>query len=259
MTFTFCYISIKRSKRSKQSKNPILVYSRAWEGLNFGSIPNEFCNQIEPKRISVDDSSWFNAEPEVECDCCDQIDCYILRVASTDSSMFTCPERNTYEIEFSKYVDITDLVMNLTREEDTIFDRSEVRRYCLSPTGCYSVKSTPSELDYQFSYSAISNNLTHQETCDAVEICGTIIDMNDPRRAVLNGLTKLASLDLSLLNDTSVPETRALCWLLTGDQKYNEYNLCDGTLVQRYILASLYCSQEGAIHFEDFSAKATCD
>jgi len=223
-----------------------------------GTVPSDFCEVMDPKHLSVDDSLWFKAEPEVDCDCCETTDCYMSSV-NFDRSDFPCPESNILGIEFSSRIEIHDLIANVTLDHESSVDRFDMQHFCLSPTGCYSVKSTPRNLEYQIGYSALSGNLTDQNTCDAVEICGTIIDSNDPRRKGLNILTQVIQLNTSLLNDTSVPESRALCWLLTEDERYHEYMLCDGTLVQRYVLASLFFSQLHAVPFEDFSNMHTCD
>ena len=49
--------------------------------------------------------------------------------------------------------------------------------------------------------------------------------------------------DLSILDDPSLPEYKALCWIMTEDTLFHDYDVCDGTLLQRYVMALFYIEQ----------------
>lgn len=63
------------------------------------------------------------------------------------------------------------------------------------------------------------------------------------------------------LDDPSSPTYQALCWIVTKDDFVNEYQICDGTLLQRFVLAVFYISEQeiSFIDFDSISHKYTCD
>ena len=46
---------------------------------------------------------------------------------------------------------------------------------------------------------------------------------------------------------------------MTEDDRLDNYKICDGTLLQRYVLALFYTSQNDVFTFEDFSTYHICD
>lgn len=229
-----------------------------------GTVPDNLCAQVEV--LTVDDSSWFIDEPKVSCDCCSEMNCHIW-----DESLSAvggtvrpaCPKPNIQKLKFFEDYWLVDEVTNLTLYDFAGFlDTFEVD-ICLSPTGCYKFfDEIESPFTSKFYYSASSKSLTEQETCDAVEICGQTFDQTHPKRIGLNHLTQIAIPNIRDFDDES-PEHRALCWVLTEDQMYDEFSICDGTLLQRFVLAmfliSLEKNQISSDEFDERASKVTCE
>ena len=222
-----------------------------------GSVPDEFCNRAS---ISVDDSRWFLDEPKVNCSCCTSANvCFFWDTTETKT---TCPNSNIHNIDFYRRYWVRDKIAGVERmwSSGSFLYQSET---CLSPTGCYSIEALqePPELiraSFNLSYSSSSNALNIQNKCDAVNICGEVFEVNHPKRKALNQFTQLVVPDLTMLEEPSSPQYKALCWIMTQDTLFDKYEVCDGTLLQRFVLAFFYHSQEEAFRFSAFSHKHTC-
>jgi len=223
-----------------------------------GSVPNDYCSRVP--FLKLDNSVWFQ-EPEIDCTCCNVKNCYMWDV---DVAMERpiCPKANIHEVSLFMSYKIEDLLMNQTQADLVGFGVSAIKPICVSPTGCYSIENKTDLIpfdgeteQYFLQYSSASNTLEIREACDAVTICGQVFDANDPKREGLNHLTQLVFPDV--LNDEETPEYQALCWLLTADELYDQYNVCDGTLLQRFVLRLLLYKQES--NHIDIKAMHTCD
>jgi len=223
-----------------------------------GTVPPTFCDQEGLNSITVDDSPWFNDKPKVECKCCGKPKCYISVI--TDISR-VCLPNNIYTINFDEGYTVNDLVANRTLSETIGENIAGTKDICISPTGCYSISETNKGNTFSnLKYSSSSTGLTNQEECDAVQVCGHSIGQNHSRRKGMNRLTQLLASSLDVVfNDTQSPEYKAMCWLITEDDKYSEYKVCDGTLLQRFVMAVFYFSQEDTFDFDKFSSHSTCD
>ena len=71
--------------------------------------------------------------------------------------------------------------------------------------------------------------------------------------------TQLAVPSMVTLHDTNSPYHDALCWIMTEDDYFDVYEICNGTLVPRYVMALFYISQNTAFTFEKFSNRTTCN
>lgn len=161
----------------------------------------------------------------------------------------TCPEGNIRPFHFSFDLEIFDHIANVTLFEHT-HDGTGSSNICMSPTGCYSVsyhEINSDEISLTLGYSSMSNSLAEQGQCDAVEVCGTFFDAKHPKRKGLNHLTQVAVPDLSILDDPSLPEYNALCWIMTQDSLFEDYDVCDGTLFQRFELVLFYLAHGRSI------------
>ena len=230
-----------------------------------GTVPKTFCDKNEG-RIRVDDSLWFENKPKVDCSCCDKGKCYIWDLQF--ASISPCPHRNLFEFSFGNSYEINDTVVN-----ESIFETSKNKDadLCLSPTGCYKLTYDPiptftshgdpigTEIEsLSLSYSSKSSSLENVSQCDAVDVCGETIGMNHHKRAGLNHLTQRAAPDLSHVLDENSTTNKALCDIITKDDMYDNYSICDGTLMQRYVLLYFYYSQNLDFDFMDLAIKDTC-
>lgn len=239
-----------------------------------GSVPNDFCADVA--FFKVDIIPWFVDYPKVECNCCEFVDCYIWN--STEASANTlrpqCPDRNKVNLAFDTKYWVIDNVAKVSHVDFVGFGSFNSTDICLSPTGCYTIFDIHSDhFNTHFSYSSSSKTLEPQEQCDAVEVCGVFYDMDNPKRKGLNHLTQLIFPDISILDDPTVPESRALCWIMNEDPLFFDFHICDGTLLQRYIMALFFLSQDGhsdndddmgsgsaiVFHFNKYSVKDTCE
>lgn len=273
------------SNNSFTGKIPESVWNLNITGLKlednnlFGAVSTEFCANLsfaegftDVYDLTVDDSSWFLDEPTVTCPCCDNVNCLMWDAeAPTVGGTVrpNCLPSSTYNLTvFERYL-ITDLITNSKKGEGVGVGATKESSFCISPTGCYEVRIEEEDgLDdgslsydkiYNLSYSASSRSLVEQESCDAVNICGAMIDSDHPRRMGLNHLTHLVVADFSIYDDPSSNAYKAMCWIMTDDALFDEYDSCDGTLLQRYIMAMFYFSQEDVLNLNDYLPKPTCD
>ena len=225
-----------------------------------GTVPDELCSRV--KNLQLDNSMWFVNEPKVRCDCCNKATCNIWESAEVvDGTLrHACPTRNIYSITFFERYWIEDNIANVTLNKFHGNGNSFSKDLCLSPTGCYTLYDLDrQQLDYDLNYRASSQRLSSQNTCEAVNICGISFDQNHPKRQALNHLTQIALVDASKMNDSSSADYKALCWILTQDELYDDFEICDGTLLQRYILM-LWAFRQGQIELlEQVKRRHTCE
>ena len=217
-----------------------------------GSVPAGFCNKVQT--LEVDDSNWFLDEPQVDCACCEKAHCHLwesARTTAVGTGRPACPESSDYNISFFEEYWVTDLITNKTIRKFH-GEGNQSSEICLSPTGCYSMIDVGRVLlDYNLSYSASANALVQQNTCNAVDICGTLLDAEHFKRPGLNHITQLVNQDLFNPSD-------ALCWLINSDALFDPFHICDGTLLQRFILAKFFIDQSD-YDFDKFSSNHTCE
>ena len=202
-----------------------------------GNVPDGFCRQ-KAVTMKIDSSSWFVDEPKVNCECCENKTCYLWETGDpivAGTLRPSCPNNNRYNISFLERYHIEDKIANVTLHNMVGSDSFHDREVCLSPTGCYTLyDSNKTQLDYDLNYTQSSKTLSKQDSCDAVDICGVSFDINHPKRKGLNHLTQIAFPDMSILDDPESPDYKALCWIMTNDTLYDEFEICDGTLLQRF-------------------------
>ena len=223
--------------------------------------------------LSVDNSRWFLDDPMVTCPCCDDNVCHLWENDETVIVRGTrkprCPRKNVFTTKvFSRYV-LHDLVADVYKGGGVGFGVEEVFDICLSPTGCFEMQvdvkdsfrgGGPSfDKMFRFGYSAAARGLIEHNSCDAVSICGTLFAADHPKRMGLNHLTHIVFPDLSYLDDTSSPEYKALCWIMTKDVFFHDCEICNGTLLQRYVMALFYYSMQESIGFDVLPSTHTCD
>lgn len=218
-----------------------------------GSVPDDFCSKIFLD-LEVDYSTWFLNEPKVSCECCGtNSECHFWELSETS---LPCPKANTYPFDFSGKITITDHFADVTKD---IFNGENVATssLCLSPTGCYSLEFETG-LDTQkidMNYKDSSKALFRHSDCEEVNICGTSFDWMHPKRKGLNHLTQLIVPDLT---ETDSPKYQALCWIMTEDNFFDEYDICDGTLLQRFALVSFYFSYGLEVDRNKLASSPTC-
>jgi len=226
-----------------------------------GTVPTRYCDKaglnlrgVSVTSLYVDDSPWFLSEPKFECSCCSKGNCYIWCITKPSihgTVRPECPASNIHKLESNVYFGGLDKIKNETYfavagSIGTVRHPFSVRNdLCLSPTGCYVVfkdKGVVSkDVDsYHLGYSAFTGSLIEGDSCDAVHICGTSINPLHPRREGLNHLTQLIAPDLSLLIDDTSTVRQAICWIMTEDNQFDKFNVCDGTLLQRYVMAHMF-------------------
>jgi len=223
-----------------------------------GSVPDALCHTLT--HFKVDDSTWFLDAPKIDCKCCDNIGCNLWEIIDTpvSGSARLCPQSNIFEAEFDSRYWIDDHIFKSDLHEFIGSDINQRKSFCLSPTGCYSLYSkTKTNLLFDLKYSATMDALEMQNKCDTVDICQISFSQDHPRRNGLNHLTQLIAPDLS--NEDS-PHYQVLCWILNNDILFDKYKICDGTLLQRYVMALFYHSQKQSFDsFENFAANDTCE
>ena len=228
----------------------------------YGSVPDSFCSKAD--HIQLDDSLWFLNKPKVRCDCCEKSNCFVWDTAETIAKGTLspqCPIGNTHTIFFFERYWIEDHISNTVVHElqgQNHFFSTEV---CLSPVGCYSLYDGEKvALDYDLNYSNTYKTIKQYSACDDVDICGVSFGANHPKRRGLNHLTQLAIPDLSKLSNPSSSEYKALCWIMTEDTLFHDFSTCDGTLLQRYVLAFFYFTQKNVLlNFDELSSNKTCE
>lgn len=251
-----------------------------------GNVPRDLCNKMRigesfqtpyPKTelrfqvpwfaetvsdLQVDDSKWFIDNPLVNCSCCSASSCYLWDMISTKITA-QCPSMNVLTFPFYKTYDILDYTadVKLFHTIGSIFGDAQA---CLSPSGCYNVSFFENDehggmkKNFSIGYSSSSQTLTNDK-CDDVNVCGTSITRDDPKRKMLNHITQLALPDITHLNDPTSPEYKAICWLILKDEMADKFEVCDGSLMQRYILIYLYFAQRLQADFVSLASKHTCD
>ena len=198
--------------------------------------------------------------------------CYIWNITNdseTETRNPLCPSDNIFRLDFYNKTSIFDVITksNFSVELGEDFYTLDA---CISPLGCYNINQQlrhevsnsiePVSDAFNISYSASSNLRTRQDQCDAVEVCGRPFDSTHHHRKFLNHIAQLAVPDLSVLNDPSSSAHEALCWIMTRDPILDHFEICDGTLLQRYVLALFYLSlSSNSISFNSFSSNHTCD
>jgi len=248
------------------------IPSSFWEGNyetaalvqdnNFsGQVPENFCASVP--NLKVDNSHWFLDEAKVTCSCCGDIQCNFWNidnptVAGTVRPM--CPENNLLKINFDTRYWIKDNIVNETFYEFVALNLFDSKSFCMSPTGCYSFfDKSPERLKYNVGYSSQVNALLLQESCGSVNVCGIDFDKDHPKRNGLNHLTQITIEDLSILRDPSTPSYKALCSVMTEDLLFDELSVCDGTLLQRYVITLFFYTHKQDFSFKEFSSSATCE
>ena len=219
-----------------------------------GSVPDDFCSKVN--LLKVDHMNWFQNEPRVKCKCCGKVDgCYYWDVSE---SQRYCPHENIHKIKFYEQFNITDHFADFTHPIGIGEEFSTVHA-CLSPTGCYTINFKPGPEKalekHQVLYSNSLNSSLHQDKCDAVHICGKSFDKHHPRRMILNHITQIIAPDLTMVDSAAY---RAICWIMTQDEMFDEYEICDGTILQRYVLMYFYMSTRLQINKGELSKSHTC-
>ena len=226
-----------------------------------GSVPDDFCSKVD-NRLTVDSLVWFRDEPKVKCECCGA-----LSGCHSWGFMFShefCPSQNTYNINFYQQMNFTNLLSNITNSIQ-VGEQFSSLDVCLSPVGCYSISTLrgPKEekeesnlLQYFASDQLpVSQNSSNLNECPVVDICGTSFDMHHPKRTGLSHITQLVAPDMTT---TQNPVHEVVCWIMTEDKLYDNYSICDGTLIQRYVLMLLYVSCNLEIDMEELASIHTC-
>ena len=245
-----------------------------------GEITQAFCDNLTPLAItdgaydlSVDHSIWFLDKPLVACPCCSDVICHmwknneVLMVGGTRKP--SCPKSNVFQRDIFERVLIRDDVANVTYFEELGWGIEGELDLCLSPTGCFSLKydivngrddrEQSWDKEYKLSFSLASQTLEEQDTCDAIEICGISFSSDHLKRVGLNHLTLTILSDLSILDDPSLPEYKALCWIMTQDSMFHDFHVCDGTLLQRYVMVFFYYSFQRSLGFDVLNSIHTCE
>ena len=221
-----------------------------------GTVPDDFCDIKDDVR--VDNSPWFRDEPKVKCSCCSEENCYMWDISHPTVAGTVrpkCPEFNIQPIEFFEDYWLTDRISNETMHDFADFRVMTRKDICVSPTGCYALSDKKSKVKSNFSYSAKIKRREARNECDAVDMCGTPITEHHPKRVGLNHLTQLVVEDFSLIDPNS-DIYQAICWIVNDDALFDSYSVCDGTLLQRFVVALLF---HKAPDFQTILEKPTCD
>lgn len=135
---------------------------------------------------------------------------------------------------------------------------------CVSPTGCYRIITDPGTVSvevlfYDLGYSASTKSLIRNDVCDTVDVCGLSIHQRHEKRSLLNHLTQLIITDLSVFDNPSSPKYKALCWMLNEDELLDDFKICDGTLLQRFLLVYAEYNFGSLQNLDSLKATHTCD
>jgi len=227
-----------------------------------GTVPTNFC-AMKPPIFRVDSSSWFLDNPKIDCSCCETASCYFWK---TNEPMVggtirpSCPINNIKTIPFFERNSVTDTVSSTSTSEFIGPGIKGQLSLCLSPTGCFSFTTTPStDIVSPWKYSSSEKGLIEQEVCEAVRVCDQEFHWNHPKRKALNHITQLVIYNLTLLEDESSPEYEALCLILEDDDALETYDICDGTLLQRFIMALFFFKNKDILNTSGLSQKNTCE
>ena len=218
-----------------------------------GTVPDEFCSHID--ELNLDHTNWFLDEPKIDCKCCKDFSlCYMWELDTNMTA--SCPVDSVNIIAsddffFDNTITITDEISNQTI---TLPVGANINRtVCLSPTGCYGVQANRDE---NLAYSSESQTLVDSGKCDPVIICGNEIHSTHPKRKGLNHIMQVGVPSANILNEPESAHYKALCWMMNEvndtmpkDQFFDTYNICDGTLLQRFAMGVFFFSQP--YFFED--------
>ena len=226
-----------------------------------GSVPNTYCNNRTI--LDLDTTNWFTNAPKVNCTCCQHHSCSlwdpIFDIASVNT---VCPAENVLDLYIDyniEPIEVTDI-----HAPEAIKAKEGI---CYSQTGCYKVMGyVVNDLNEQtdpllrtvshwyFGYSREYKSVVPSDPdnpiCDAVVICGKMIDSNHPRRKALNYFMQTLISNSSILYDTESYQHKALCWMITNEDEsqIDHLNLCDGTLLQYAVMILFFFSTN---YFED--------
>lgn len=218
-----------------------------------GTVPDNFCDIKDV--VNVDDSPWFRDESKVFCSCCGDESCYMWDISLPSVAGTVrpeCPKENVQTIVFFEDYWFTDLIANESLFELDDFKKTIKKQLCVSPTGCYTFLDDENGPAVNYGYSADSKSLEIRDECDTVEICGEIFPQNHPKRKGLNHLTQLVVQDFANLDPDSTIH-QALCWILVDDVLFNTYDICDGTLLQRFVMGYFFYKHADEVkEFLDF-------
>ena len=235
------------------------------------AVPDSFCPKIRKEMLKIDNLPWFDRK-KVDCQCCgNSPECRIWnndKITAGGTIRPPCPHNNIHHIDYWRRYRITDIMSNVTFTENTrLGELLDVNLY-LSPTGCYEIQKAIDgdssnqvplfDTPYGLNHNASSMSLIEQQQCDIVSICGISLDSLHPKRPLLNHLTQLAVPNMKLLHNSTSFTYQAMCWILTEDVLLHEYDDCDGTLLQRYVMALFFISHQDVFMFDDFSHLQTC-
>lgn len=256
-------VTIKRNRTPKRIFSPWTGSTNNILALKFndltGEVPDEFCDKID--ELTLDSSTWFLDHSKVNCSCCARTDqCDLWGIAL---QYIQCGEGNThhYNLGDNFRLEIDDLISNsFISERGSKFQNLPV---CLSPTGCFNVEGSTENGKIGYSHSSKS---LESDTCDAVDVCGILIDQYHPKRIGLNHLMQTIVPSPKVLENPDSPHYKALCWMMgdgdISDKLFHEFDTCDATLMQRYAIAVSLFSQETLMGnpnvLLDISNKKTC-
>ena len=206
-----------------------------------GTVPDDFCYVDE---IFVDHTNWFTDTPKVECKCCIQ-SCRLwdpTDVIIASRFDVECPEGNIMNLE--EDYGITPIFVLDIHAKERIEERSITSGICRSPTACYRIIDI-FDNEYFFGYSHSNNSIIESDPanpiCDALEVCGTIIDSNHPKRNIVNYFMQILEPDNSIFYDTNSYKYKALCQIIEKEG-VNELDICDGTMLQFFIMSLFFSS-----------------
>jgi len=249
-----------------------------------GLVPELYCEQVESidfkgvYALFVDDSPWFMDDANVPCACCDDVNCLMWENFEVSfiggTRRPSCPTESIWRTRVYERFIISDLTTNSIYGEGIGAATAEDMEFCISPTGCFNVLeeledggANDLELTWDrnltLGYSELTNKL-EEGVCDAVDICGTLIEPDHPKRKGLNHLTHLITPNFYKEDPTS-SHYKALCWIITKDEEpLLVDNICDGTFLQRYTMALFFISQDIFFSNEEemisgFSSISTCN
>jgi len=223
--------------------------------------------------LTVDDSPWYIDRPLVTCPCCDDVNCHLWKnddvIIVGGTRKPSCPAMNSFKTPVYELYILQDLIADVYSGEGIGIGKEKMLDLCLPPTGCYEMRvdevdgkndfSLSFDKTFRFGYSASERGLVEHDECDSVNVCGIMIAADDPKRMGLNHLTHIVFSDLSYLDNPSLPESKALCWIMTKDEMFHEFDICDGTLLQRYVMALFYYNMQDSIGFDELPSTHTCD
>ena len=228
-----------------------------------GTVPKDFCSKLD--EIGLDTRNWFRDKPKVNCACCNSENkCSLWNI---ENPVTLCQQENRKPYDFNYSITFYDKISDTTfLERGTLADSTTM---CMSPTGCYEI--TRHNRDTSFLGYANSSHGREVDHCDPVVVCGNIIDKNHPKREGLNHLMQTVVPGIHVLDDPDSPHYITLCWMMAEESEDNEidslffdFNVCDGTLLQRYAVAVFMFSQEKIFEEtkslrSELGSKKTCE